>query len=327
MLDWFVILTPLLLLGVVALLGFVGCDPLLGLDPVALAVELEQVNPNLGPSSGGTPVKLFGSNFNGVYKVTFDGITALFNTVDNVEIDTISPPHAVGTADVIVYAKQTNSSGDLVEDDSDPLPFTYVAIGFTQMQGNSAPAGNSIQVTLANPTTAGNILIAAVSYQGAGPVTVKDNLGNAFTSVGKHSWFQGQAEMFFLAGIAGGPVTVTATGGTGPLNICLSEYSGGVSMGAVSGNNSPNTGTVPEDISGVAVTPAMGNAVYVVAFAIQGSNANFAAGTGFAGHSSAQDSAVLVADTMSPVTAAQIVATASPASFLAWVVLAAEIQT
>jgi hypothetical protein len=318
MLDWFVILTPLLVLAVVALLGFIGCNSVLGLQDANLRIFLNKLDPNIGASAGGTMVTLTGSNMTGATKVTFGGADALFKVVSDSEIDAISPPNPVGPAGVIVSSA--------VVDSQFPVTFTYVAIGFVQMQANSASAGTSIQVTLNNPTTAGNLLIAAVSYQGAGLVTVKDNLGNAFNSTGKHGWFQGQAEMFYLPGTGGGSVTVTATGGTAPWNICVSEYSGGASLGPVSGNNSPNTGSVPEDMSGVAVMPATGNAVYVVAFGVQGSNANFAAGVGFAGHSSPQDSAVLAEDTMSPVTGAEVVAVASPASFVPWVVLASEIQ-
>ncbi len=36
MIDWFVILTPILLLAIVALLGFVGCDAVFGIQPTGL---------------------------------------------------------------------------------------------------------------------------------------------------------------------------------------------------------------------------------------------------------------------------------------------------
>jgi hypothetical protein len=44
MIDWFVILTPILLLAVVALLGFVGCDQILGLAPTQLGSPVGYVN-------------------------------------------------------------------------------------------------------------------------------------------------------------------------------------------------------------------------------------------------------------------------------------------
>lgn len=319
MLDWFVILTPLLVLAVVALLGFVGCNQVFGLKSTQGLITLDQLEPNVGPTVGGTMVQLTGGSFTGVNKVTFGGVSALFNVVSDSEIDAVSPPNPVGAADVIAFmpGNQTNA-----------LPFAYVAIAFVQMQANSTASGTKIQATLSNPTAAGNILIAAVSYVGSGPISVTDNSGNAFTSVGKRAWYQGQAEMFYLAGIAGGAVTIIASGpSSGQWNLCVSEYVGGVSLGAVSGNSSTSTGVLPENIKGVAVTPATGNAVYVVAFAVEGSNANLAAGSGFSGHSVPADSAALAEDIMSAVSATDTVATASPASFLPWVVLAAEIQT
>src|SRR5258708_30560904 len=138
----------------------------------------------------------------------------------------------------MVTGSKTDADGNPLDISSNSMPLTYVAIGFVQMQANLAPAGTSISATLTN-TTAGNLLIAAVSYQGAGPITVNDNLGNTFTSVGKHPWFQGQAEMFYLPNIPGGSVIINATGAAAPWNICVSEYSGGVSLGPVHANNSP----------------------------------------------------------------------------------------
>jgi hypothetical protein len=61
MIDWFVILTPILLLAIVALLAFVGCDQLLGLNPTSLgsnqvgyvktAVYVEPATPANGTST------------------------------------------------------------------------------------------------------------------------------------------------------------------------------------------------------------------------------------------------------------------------------------
>ena len=61
MIDWFVILTPFLLLAIVALLAFVGCDQLLGLNPTSLgsdqvgyvktAVYVEPATPANGTST------------------------------------------------------------------------------------------------------------------------------------------------------------------------------------------------------------------------------------------------------------------------------------
>jgi hypothetical protein len=61
MIDWFVILTPVLLLAIVALLAFVGCDQVFGLNPTSLgspqvgyvktSVYVEPATPNNGAST------------------------------------------------------------------------------------------------------------------------------------------------------------------------------------------------------------------------------------------------------------------------------------
>lgn len=54
MIDWFVILTPILLLFVIALLGFVGCDQVLGLTEVTPAVTHVQTTVQTGASGTST---------------------------------------------------------------------------------------------------------------------------------------------------------------------------------------------------------------------------------------------------------------------------------
>src|SRR5258708_30535003 len=223
----------------------------------------------------------------------------------------------------MVTGSKTDAEGNPLDISSNSMPFTYVAIGFVQMQANLARAGTSISATVTN-TTAGNLLIAAVSYQGSGPITGTGSLGNTFTSGGKHPWFQGQAEMFYLPNIPGGSVIINATGAAAPWNICVSEYSGGVSLGPVNANNSPSAGTPGvETISGVAVTPALGNMVYVVAFTAHPPNTNLVPDPAFTPHSSPQDLAPLAEDTMNPISAAHPIPTLAPTptAFLPWLAL------
>jgi hypothetical protein len=54
MIDWFVILTPILLLAIVALLGFVGCDKVLGLITFAPPVQHVQTTVKTGTSGTDT---------------------------------------------------------------------------------------------------------------------------------------------------------------------------------------------------------------------------------------------------------------------------------
>ena len=66
MIDWFVILTPILLLAMVALFGFVGCDQLLGLSPTTESPQLGYVKTAVYVEPA-TPM-------NGTSTTTFNGI-------------------------------------------------------------------------------------------------------------------------------------------------------------------------------------------------------------------------------------------------------------
>ena len=48
MIDAFVLLTPILVLGIIALLGFVGCNQVLGLDPTTEVPTVESIVPSSG---------------------------------------------------------------------------------------------------------------------------------------------------------------------------------------------------------------------------------------------------------------------------------------
>lgn len=331
MMDAFVLLTPILLLGVVALLAFVGCDRLLGLsevDPPIVTIEANQVTPASGPTVGGTPVKILGSGFSFVDQVTFGGVSANFVVTSNSEIDATTPPNPSGTVNVVLTDTAESVSN------SSPLLFTYVAVNFVQTASSAQPTSPPISVVL-NNTTAGNLLIAAVSYGGppAGSVTVSDNLGNSFTLAGSGPWFR-QSRIFYLPNIPGGTVTIKATGAggaTGPCSMCVSEYSGAdQTLAAVYGfstSASPSAGTPGvETMQNVAVSPAQpGDIVYVVLFAAQATS--LVAGPGFVPHPSTFTS-LLVEDSTAAVTGAQAIATddTTGGSFVPWVILAVAIK-
>jgi hypothetical protein len=331
MIDAFVVLAPLWILGIVALLGFVGCNWVYGVEPVKLEINLDHLNPNFGPAAGGTQVQLVGSNLIDVDKVTFAGIDALsFTVLSESEIDATCPPNPPGPADVIVTRSTGDDSGS-----SNPQAFNYVAIGFVQTASNAVGGGAALSVSLPNSTIAGNLLIAAVSYGGpaTGTVTIQDNLGNAFTLTGKGPWFR-QSAVYFLPNIPGGSVTVNAVGtngATGPWSICVSEYSGAdPTSAAIYGFStvfSPSAGTPGvETIKGVAVTPTNpGDIVYVVVFAAQPTS--LVPGPVFAPHLSTTTS-VLTEDIATPITVGQTVATddTTGGAFVPWVALAVAIK-
>lgn len=70
---------------------------------------LTKLNPDRGPSTGGTTVTLTGTNFRNGTMATFDGIAAPSTFVDDKNLRVTTPPHAAGTVDVVV----TNPDGQL----------------------------------------------------------------------------------------------------------------------------------------------------------------------------------------------------------------------
>src|SRR5262245_40922138 len=78
-----------------------GADPVGSGGPfvgpyVAAALSITSVTPNSGPSSGGTPVTIVGTNFtNGQdpFTVTFGGVTVPATRVDNTHLTAITPAH------------------------------------------------------------------------------------------------------------------------------------------------------------------------------------------------------------------------------------------
>lgn len=332
MFDSFLIFTPILILGVVALFAFVGCNQVFGIDQTLLAIEVNQIVPPQGPAFGGTPVQIFGSNMTGVDKVTFGGVDAAsFSVVSDGEIDAVTPQVSGSQAAQVVVSRSTGSDPG---SSFNQVFFNYLAIGFVQT-ASAAQAGNPpISVTL-NNTAQGNLLIAAVSYGGppAGSVTVSDNLGNTFTLAGSGPWFR-QSRIFYLPNIPGGNVTLTATGAggaTGPCSMCVSEYSGAdptpAAVYGFSTKASPSTGTAGiESIQGITVSLSSGSDVaYVVVFAAQ--PAQFNADPSFNFHPSTTAS-LLVEDRTSSFPGTQTAATidSTGGGFVPWVVLAVGIK-
>ena len=328
MIDWFVLLTPLLLLGVVMVLGFVGCDRLLGLVPLQpINVVINALMPDTGPTVGGTPVRILGSDFSTITSVTFGGVDATDISVLNVsEVDVVSPPNVAGPVDVVVHQDTYQSN---------PLTFTYAAIGFVQLAAIEQAAIKTppLAVTM-NNTAAGNLLIAAVSFAGpdGGSVTVADNLGNSFMLAGNGPWFR-QSSILYLPNISGGTVTITVTGAggaSGPCSLCVSEYSGADTTSAAVygfGSNHVSTGTPGiEAIQGIAVTPASsGDLAYAIVFTTQ--DTALMPGAGLTQRATPVSS-MLVEDATSAITPGQTIATddSTGGSFVPWVALGIAIK-
>lgn len=86
--------------------------------------QVDNIDPNTGPATGGTKVKITGNDFREGLKVYFGG-TAVpeddINVVDYKTIYVITPPHEPGT----VQVKIENSDGSLAES---PGTFTYISV-------------------------------------------------------------------------------------------------------------------------------------------------------------------------------------------------------
>src|SRR5262249_48349033 len=90
-----------------------------GLESKAQAQSSEptvtNVNPNTGPTSGGTSVTITGTNFSGATAVSFGGNAAGSFTVNSASQITATSPAGVGTVDVTVTTAggtSATSSGD-----------------------------------------------------------------------------------------------------------------------------------------------------------------------------------------------------------------------
>lgn len=107
------------------------------------------INPISGPTAGGTPVVITGSNFRSGMSVTFGGSGASpVNVLNANTLSTVTPPHAAGPVNVVV-SNIENESATMVNG------FTYLAGGFS-----------SVDVTSIIPTSGTNLTPVQVNGTG-----------------------------------------------------------------------------------------------------------------------------------------------------------------
>lgn len=112
------------------------------------APNASNIDPDEGPTSGGTEVTITGSGLTGTTSVTFGGEDATGFTVDNDgQITATTPPHAPGTVDVVV----TNPGG------SDTLDFTYIpdAPSLSSIDPDEGPETGGTVVTISGQNFVG----------------------------------------------------------------------------------------------------------------------------------------------------------------------------
>lgn len=107
--------------------------------PVVASIE-----PEMGPTSGGTTVTVTGSNFAGATSVSFGSTPATSMTVNSgTQITVMSPAGAEGTVDITVSGPGGTSTT------SSASEFTYMAgPTITSIDPSSADFGTQVQVTI-----------------------------------------------------------------------------------------------------------------------------------------------------------------------------------
>ncbi len=103
---------------------------------------------------------------------------------------------------------------------------------FVQNKEFSITSGGSMSVTFPSPNMTGNLLVASIVWDNSGPVSVKDRMGNSYSSaIGptKRSGNWANAQIFYAKNVAGGSNTVTvyfSTSVTRYGHLSIHEYAG-----------------------------------------------------------------------------------------------------
>ena len=129
----------------------------------ALAPTVTNINPNTGPTSGGSSVTITGTNFSGATAVRFGSNAAGSFTVDGATQITATSPAGVGTVDVTV----TTAGGTSAISSGDR--FTYGLVGTTTALSSSQnpssfgqPVKFAVKVTGLSPTGSVSLLDGGV---------------------------------------------------------------------------------------------------------------------------------------------------------------------
>jgi len=275
MIDSFIFLSPILLLGVVALLGFVGC-----LSKPAPPIGIVTISPASGPSTGNTPVTITGMGeiFNDSVAVKFgsppnESDVPATRVNDNV-VTAVTPMHAAGP--VAVEADYSVDGNDFKCVLADGSFFTYYdpIIPLQPPALSRVTAGSTNSASL--PAATGRYLVIATVQWGAGggaTLNTPSAPGANFIQIGVTDMLTPQrvATFYAFADLGSGlTVTATLTGTTNTdFNLLVSAY----------GNADPTSAPVlPVSGSGSGIAPAPslnlptatlapGDVIYVVAIA------------------------------------------------------------
>ncbi len=128
---------------------------------------------------------------------------------------------------------------------------------FVQENENKITSGTTVSTTFAKPNTAGNLIAVYVLWNNAGTASIKDSLGNTYTSAtGPLSWNNNtwRGQVFYAKNILGGSNTITVTFSQGVTSFGIMythEYSGldpanpiDVTQGAIGTSSAMSSGLV-----------------------------------------------------------------------------------
>jgi hypothetical protein len=282
--DPFVILTPILLLGVVALLGFVGCDLVLGFN------HYHEEPKNLHAVAGNGKVTLSWDPSSDAltapdadkYKVYVSGgVTArgpfLVKTSEFVDSSLVN-----GTTYHYGLSQLTTDGEDSQIDehvDATPIGITEAGVNGAQRAQRTTGAVDSTTLAFPGPVAANNLLlVGGAVYRPAGAVsapTITDTLGTPYTVVSglvpdTNASVRAWMAYGVVADSGSNSVAVSNGGETVLYSFSIDEFSGvltgaplDVDGGFSAGNGltaaSPITTSVPNDLIVAALASNMGS--------------------------------------------------------------------
>jgi hypothetical protein len=259
--ELFLLLTPLLVLGVVALLGFTGC---LSTPPPPAPTVINSVTPSEGPAAGGTTVIVTGVNLEGDEALFFGGAQATIIEAQSSRnlLTAVTPPHPAGYVDVLI----TQLGMDAY---TAPSAFQYggAIVSFVQVASQTPQTPmNTVTVPFPNLQGAGNLNVVAIGWSDATSsiANVTDTSHNTYVlAVGPTLGNAMQQSIYFAQNIIAGQNQVIVTFNTAvPFpDVRIAEYSGCDPNNAFD-NASANTGSSGQADSGPVGIPSPGELLF-----------------------------------------------------------------
>jgi hypothetical protein len=235
MIDPFLLLAPILLLGILALLGFVGCSFHHGAASPTVPTNLQAfpgdtwVTLTWDPDPDATDFIVHRGEMTGSYPSTFDTMQTQNSYLDLPVTDGTTYFYAVSAVTSIGPSSNSNEAS------ATPGAIKYVQLAEIDVQ----VAGTTVTSNaFGTPLTAGNLIVVWIWYKiGAQPAQVSqvtDTANNSYTPVvgptlGTGTLAGFQQEIWYAKNINGGSgvkVTATFTASTTERAISAHEYAG-----------------------------------------------------------------------------------------------------